>query len=596
MGKYRDKIETITSNKELIAWIEEMAEMCKPDDVVWIDGSDEQKQALTKEALKTGELIELDQEKLPGCFLHRSAQNDVARTESLTFICTEEQVTAGPLNNWKHPNEAYEELGGYFDNSMKGRTMYLIPFSMGPLGSDFSKIGIQITDSIYVVLNMMTMTRAGKRALEILGDSDNFTKCLHGKSDLDIEKRRICHFPEDNTIWSVGSGYGGNALLGKKCLSLRIASHMASKEGWMAEHMLIMGIESPEGEIHYIAAAFPSACGKTNLAMLVPPTNYKGYKIWTVGDDICWMRIGKDGRLWAINPEAGFFGVAPGTSNKTNPNAMESVQKNSIFTNVVLSDDNTVWWEGIGHEIKGGTDWKGERWTPDSNEPGAHPNSRFTAPIHQAPSFSEEWGNPKGVPISAILFGGRRAKLDPLVYESFNWQHGTFIGATLASEKTAAAEGKIGEARRDPMAMLPFCGYHMGDYFQHWLNMGKNLENAPKIFHVNWFRTDEKGDFMWPGFGENLRVLKWVIDRSEGRVDAVKTPIGFLPNPESIDLNGLDIGKEQLNELLKVDKEDWIKEVGEQKEFFKKFDKIPKEIIEENKGLEERLNLWKGTS
>lgn len=584
------------SNKAVQKWVEEMAKLTKPDNIVWIDGSEEEKERLEKEALETGEIIQLNQEKLPGCFLHRTAVNDVARVEGRTFICTRRKEDAGPTNNWMDPAEAYEKLGKIFDGSMKGRTMYVIPYLMGPAGSPFSKVGVELTDSIYVVLNMRIMTRMGKVAMDHLGDSDDFVKGLHSKANLDPENRYICHFPEDNTIWSVNSGYGGNVLLGKKCFALRIASYMGKQEGWMAEHMLILGIEDPKGNVSYIAAAFPSACGKTNLAMLIPPEVYakQGYKVWTVGDDIAWMRIGEDGRLWAINPEAGFFGVAPGTSMKSNPNAMKTVQKNTIFTNVVLTPDNTVWWEGMGVEPPAhGIDWKGNPWTPDSGEKGAHPNSRFTAPACQCPSISPEWENPKGVPISAILFGGRRAKVAPLVYQSFDWEHGVFMGATMGSETTAAAMGAVGVVRRDPMAMLPFCGYHMGDYFAHWLEMGKKIPNPPKIFNVNWFRTDENGNFIWPGFGENFRVLKWILDRCEGKVDAVESPIGYLPNIDDIDLTGIEdeVSKETLAELLSIDKEAWREEINSQNEFFAKFDRLPEEIRKQQEALIKRLGL-----
>lgn len=581
------------TNKTVRQWVEEMAKLTKPDNIVWIDGSEKEKEELTKQALSTGELYELNQKELPGCYLHRTATNDVARVEHLTFICTSKKEDAGPTNNWMSPEEAYSKLGKLFDGSMKGRTMYVIPYLMGPAGSPFSKVGIELTDSIYVVLNMRIMTRMGKVAMDFLGDSDNFTKGLHSKGELDPEKRFICHFPEDNTIWSVGSGYGGNVLLGKKCLALRIASYLGKQEGWMAEHMLILGIEDPKGNVTYVAGAFPSMCGKTNLAMLIPPEEMKGYKAWTVGDDIAWMRIGEDGRLWAVNPEAGFFGVAPGTSMKSNPNALRTVKSNTIFTNVVLTPDNTVWWEGIGVEPpKTGIDWKGNPWTPESGEKGAHPNSRFTAPACQCPSISSEWENPEGVPISAILFGGRRAKVAPLVYQSFNWQHGVYVGATMASETTAAATGAVGVVRRDPMAMLPFCGYNMGDYFAHWLDMGKKIPKPPKIFNVNWFQTDENGKFIWPGYGENLRVLKWIISRCNDDADAVETPIGYLPKAEDIDITGLDnISRDTVKRLLNVDKDLWAEEVKDQAAFLEKFDRLPKEIKEENIALAKRLGL-----
>jgi phosphoenolpyruvate carboxykinase (GTP) len=474
---------------------------------------------------------------------------------------------------------------------MKGRTMYVIPFVMGPMGSLYSKVGIQLTDSVYVVLNMGVMTRMGKVALDRLKDSNDFTRCLHGKADLNIQRRFICHFPEDNTIWSVGSAYGGNALLGKKCLALRIGSYLGKKQGWMAEHMLIVGIEDPAGKVTYVTAAFPSQCGKTNLAMLVPPDSMKGYRLWTVGDDIAWLNVGPDGRLWAINPEAGFFGVAPGTSFKSNPNALKTIQKNTFYTNVLRKPDGTVWWEGMdGEPPSEGIDWKGEYWTPAKGEKGAHPNSRFTAPACQCPSISPEWENPQGVPISAIIFGGRRAKIAPLFYEAFNWEHGVFVGATMASETTAAATGQIGIVRRDPMAMLPFCGYNMADYFRHWLQMGKKLTHLPKIFHVNWFRTDEQRKFMWPGFGENLRVLRWIIDRCDGQGKAVKTPIGFVPTPEAIDLTGLNLTRETLQSLLEIHPEDWKQELQDIHAFFEKIgDRLPKALREEAQSLENQL-------
>jgi phosphoenolpyruvate carboxykinase (GTP) len=581
------------SNKAVQAWVGEMAKLTKPDKIVWIDGSEAEKERLTKEAFATGELIELNQEKLPGCVLHRTAENDVARVEHLTFICTKEKREAGPTNNWMESSEAYAKLEKLFDGSMKGRTMYVVPYLMGTPGSPFTKVGIEITDSIYVVLNMRIMTRMGKVAMKHLGDGDDFNRGLHSKGDLNPERRYICHFPEDNTIWSFGSGYGGNVLLGKKCLALRIASYLGRHEGWMAEHMLIVGIQDPKGNISYIAGAFPSACGKTNLAMLIPPKELKDYKVWTVGDDIAWLRIGEDGRLWAINPEAGFFGVAPGTNAKSNPNALATVQKDTIFTNVVLTKEKTVWWEGMGVEPPTeGLDWKGNPWTPESGKKGAHPNSRFTAPARQCPSISPEWENPKGVPISAIIFGGRRAKVAPLVYESFDWQHGVFVGATMASETTAAATGAVGVIRRDPMAMLPFCGYNMADYFQHWLDMGKKIPNPPKIFNVNWFRTDEDGHFIWPGFGDNLRVLNWIINRCQEQIEATESPIGYLPKANDIDTSGLDLTAETMEELLSIDQEAWVEEWNSQAEFLKQFgDDLPKEIREEHEKLGKRLGI-----
>ena len=573
-------------------WVEQMAKMTQPDSIVWIDGSEEERERLTKQAVSTGEMMELNSEKLPGCLYHRTAENDVARVEHLTFICTSKKEDAGPTNNWMEKSAAYAKLGTLFAGCMKGRTMYVIPYIMGPAFSEFSKVGIEITDSIYVVLNMRIMTRMGKVAMDMLGDSPNFVKGLHSKGELDPEKRFICHFPEDNAIWSIGSGYGGNVLLGKKCFALRIASWLGRKEGWMAEHMLILGVEDPSGKIQYVSAAFPSACGKTNLAMLIPPEKYreKGYKVWTVGDDIAWLRIGPDGRLWAVNPESGFFGVAPGTSMKSNPNALLTCQKNTIFTNVALTPEKTVWWEGMGvpapaHAI----DWKGNEWTPDMGTKAAHPNSRFTAPANQCPCISKEWENPAGVPITAMIFGGRRAKVAPLVYQSFSWEHGVFVGATMASETTAAATGAVGVVRRDPMAMLPFCGYNMGEYFQHWLEMGKKIPNPPKIFNVNRFRVDEEGHFIWPGFGDNLRVLLWILARCNNEVDAVESPIGYLPKPEDIDLEGTEITQDVLKGLLSIDKEAWTQEVEDQKTHLERFEKLPKELWEQYNALAARI-------
>ena len=588
-----------TNHKELLKWIFDMAKMCNPDKIVWIDGSEKQKEQLKKEAIQTGELIELNQEKLPGCVYHRTAVNDVARTEHLTFICTDKKEEAGPNNNWMPPQEAYKKAADIFKDSMQGRTMYVIPFSMGPVESEFSKTGIELTDSIYVVLNMLIMTQAGDKVLKALGSEGEFTKCIHGKAERDINKRLILHFPQDNAIWSVGSGYGGNVLLGKKCLSLRIASYMGRFEGWFAEHMLIIGIEDSSGKTTYIAAAFPSACGKTNLAMLVPPQSLakKGYKIWTVGDDIAWMRVKEDGSLWAINPETGFFGVLPGTNSKTNYNAMQTIKKNTIYTNVLLKDDKTVWWEdGDGPIPKSGTDWTGKPWKPGMKDEngkiinGANPNSRFTAPIKQCPSASPFINDPEGVPISAIIFGGRRASLAPLVYQSFNWQHGVFTGSIMASEITAAQYGAQGKVRRDPMAMLPFCGYNMAQYFEHWLKTGKKIKNQPKIFHVNWFRTDNQGKFIWPGFSDNLRVLEWIIDRCNEKVGAVETPIGYIPSQADIDLDGLDINSRDIEELLKVNNDEWLGEAESIKEFYSQFgDDLPQELNSELEKLVKRL-------
>lgn len=583
--------QPLTNHKGVISWVDKIAKLTNPDAVFWIDGSEEEKRSLTAEALTTGELLELNQEKLPGCVFHRTAQNDVARTEHLTFICTTKKEDAGPTNNWMSPSEGYRKLGDIFFGSMKGRNMYVIPFIMGIPGSPFNKIGVELTDSIYVVLNMRIMTRMGNIAWKELGTNCEFTKGLHGKADLNLDRRFICHFPEDNAIWSVGSGYGGNVLLGKKCLSLRIASYLAKNEGWLAEHMFIMGVQNPKGEIAYIGGAFPSACGKTNLAMLVPPESMPGYKIWTVGDDIAWLRIGKDGRLWAINPEYGFFGVAPGTNYKSNPNAMETIKKNTIFTNVLLKPDKTVWWEGMDGPVPDeGIDWKGNAWTKNSPEPGANPNSRFTTPAGQCPVISPHWEDPTGVPISAFLFGGRRARTIPLVYQAFNWKHGVYMGATMASERTAAQYGKQGEVRRDPMAMIPFCGYNMADYFGHWLSMGEKIPNPPKIFNVNWFRLDDNGKFQWPGYGENLRVIKWIIDRCFDRTEAKETPIGYVPNQKDIDIQGLDIANDTLSEILTVDKNEWMEEIKGHKEFFEQFgSRLPSRIWDEYKALEKRL-------
>ena len=579
----------VTSNKHVLSWIDEMAALTCPDKIVWITGEEAQLEALREEACASGELLKLNQDKLPGCYLHRTRQNDVARVEDRTFICTSVKEDAGPTNNWCAPAEMYEKLYNIARGTYQGRTMYIIPFSMGPIGSPLDNAGIEITDSIYVVLNMAIMTRVGTKVLEVLGDSNDWVRGLHAKCDVDPENRYICQFPEDNTIISVNSAYGGNVLLGKKCFALRIASYQGWKEGWMAEHMLILGLENPKGEVKYIAAAFPSACGKTNLAMLIPPKylQEKGYKVWTVGDDIAWMRIGADGRLYAINPENGFFGVAPGTNEKSNFNALESTKKNTIFTNVALDlNDNTVWWEGLNKNLpENAIDWKGNPWNSskfnkeDKSTCAAHPNSRFTAPAVNCPCISEEFDKGAGVPISAIVFGGRRAKLAPLVYQSKDWKNGVFVGATMASETTAAAAGAVGVVRHDPMAMLPFCGYNMGDYFQHWLDMGEKLgDKAPKIFNVNWFRTDDEGNFVWPGFGDNMRVLNWIVDRCEGKADAAETAIGYIPRPEDIDLTDLDMDIEVLKSILTVDKDAWNEYAADVEEYFKKFDRLPAEL------------------
>ena len=590
----------MTENKYVKEWVAEMAELTAPDAVVWITGEEEQTEKLRKQAMSTGEIIQLNQEKLPGCYLHRTAINDVARVENRTFIVTTKREDAGPTNNWMSPDECKAKLIPLYRGSMRGRTMYVIPYSMGVIGSDFSKIGIELTDSIYVVLNMLIMTRAGKACLDQLGDSPEFIKGLHSKATLDEENRYIVHFPEENTIWSVNSGYGGNVLLGKKCFALRIASYLGRKEGWMAEHMLILGVEYPNGETKYVAAAFPSACGKTNLAMLIPPELFKkqGYKVWCVGDDIAWIRVGKDGRLYAVNPENGFFGVAPGTNEKSNPNALATTKRDTIFTNVVHNlDDNTVWWEGLDNNPpKNAIDWKGNKWDytkfdkKDKSTYGAHPNSRFTAKAINCPCISPEFNSTTGVPLDAIIFGGRRAKTAPLVYESRSWQHGTFVGSIMASETTAAAAGAVGVVRRDPMAMLPFCGYNMGDYFAHWIEMSQKDTQHPKIFHVNWFRTDDEGNFIWPGFGDNLRVLLWILDRCAGKADAVDSAIGYLPKPEDINVEGLDISLDTMKELLTVDNASWIADLDSIKEFYAKIgDTMPKELLDELAVLEANL-------
>lgn len=591
----------MTTNKKVLQFVDEAVALAKPDKVVWIDGSEAQLEALRKEAIASGEMIKLNDEKLPGCLYHRTKPNDVARVEGRTFICSRRKEDAGPTNNWMDPEEMYKKLKAIAKDSMIGRTMYVIPFSMGAVNSPFAKIGIETTDSIYVVLNMAIMTRIGQKVLDRLGDSEDVVRGFHAKCNVDENERYIVQFPEDNAIWSVNSAYGGNVLLGKKCFALRIASYQGKNEGWMAEHMLILGVEKPNGETKYVTAAFPSACGKTNLAMLIPPEVYtkKGYRVYTVGDDIAWLRVGADGRLYAINPEAGFFGVAPGTNEKSNPNALASTRKNTIFTNVAINpEDNTVWWEGLTKTPPARLiDWKGNPWTPDMKDAdgkpvkAAHPNSRFTAPAINCPCISSEFEAPNGVPISAIIFGGRRAATTPLVYQSRSWDNGVFVGSIMASETTAAAAGAVGVVRRDPMAMLPFCGYHMGDYFQHWIDMGKKIKVQPKIFNVNWFRTDSEGHFIWPGFGDNMRVLDWILKRCEETVDADETAIGYVPKPEDINLDGCGVDKETLKGLLNVDTETWKKEAEGIKEFYKKFgDKLPKELNDELAALESRLN------
>ncbi len=585
----------MTKNASILKWVEEKKNWLQPDEVMWIDGSEAQLEMLRAQACQTGELIKLNEEKLPGCYLHRSNPNDVARVEGRTFICSEKEEDAGPTNNWMAPDKAYALLDDITKGAYHGRTMYVIPYAMGAIGSPFAKYGIEITDSIYVVVSMAIMTRMGEAVFDALGDSEDWIRGLHCKCDIDAEKRYICHFPQDNTIISVNSGYGGNVLLGKKCFALRIASNLGRQEGWLAEHMLILGVEYPNGEKKYVAAAFPSACGKTNLAMLIPPELYreKGYKIWCVGDDIAWMRIGPDGRLWAVNPENGFFGVAPGTNMKSNPNALISTKKNTIFTNVVHNlDDNTVWWEGMDkNPPKNAENWKGEKWDCTDGSKGAHPNSRFTAPAKNCPCVSPEFDSHTGVPISAIVFGGRRAKTAPLVYQSRDWNNGVFVGSIMASETTAAATGAVGVVRRDPMAMLPFCGYHMGDYWAHWLEMGEKLgDKAPKIFNVNWFRTDDEGHFIWPGFGDNLRVLEWILKRCEDKADAVETPIGFVPHAEDINIEGLEISLDTLKGLLDVDRDLWKSETEGITEFYAKFgDKLPAELRHQLDALKARL-------
>ena len=583
----------VTKNRAVLDWIDQQVRLTQPDRVIWIDGSEEQLEQLRQEGCATGELHKLNEEKLPGCYLHRSDPTDVARVESRTFICCKRQEDAGPTNNWMDPEEMYAKLHKLYDGSMKGCTMYVIPYCMGVVGSPFAKYGIELTDSIYVVLNMAIMTRVGEKVIPYL--DENFIKGLHACADLDPEERYIVQFPEDNVIMSINSGYGGNVLQGKKCFALRIASNLGRQEGWLAEHMLILGVQNPEGEIRYITGAFPSACGKTNLAMLIPPEGYQknGWKCWCVGDDIAWLRRGPDGRLWAVNPEKGFFGVAPGTNADSNPNALATTQKGTIFTNVALNlDDNTVWWEKLDkHPPEHALDWMGNPWSPKTaTGPAAHPNSRFTAPAENCPCISPEFNNPNGVPISAIIFGGRRAKTAPLVYQSRDWKHGVFVGSIMGSEKTAAAEGTVGETRRDPMAMLPFCGYHMADYWQHWLDMEEKIPNPPKIFNVNWFRTNDQGEFIWPGFGENLRVLEWILKRCFDEVDARETEIGYLPKVEDINLDGIEVDQETLAGLLSVDRELWRKETKGVEEFYQQFgDKLPQVLREELTALEERL-------
>jgi len=574
----------------LESWVEESARLTKPLKIVWCDGSQAENERLTQEMLRDGTYIELNQRTYPRCYLHRSNPNDVARTEGVTFICTRKKDDAGPTNNWMAPDAARQQVQPLFDGAMKGRTLYVVPYILGPATSPYSKVGVEITDSAYVVANMYIMSRIGKVALDRLGSSTDFVPGLHSLGDVDPKRRFILQFPEEKLIWSIGSGYGGNALLGKKCFALRIGSWMAREQGWMAEHMLIIGLEDPSGKVTYMAAAFPSACGKTNLAMMVSALENQGYRVWTVGDDIAWMHVAADGSLRAINPETGFFGVAPGTNAKTNPNVMKALQHDSIFTNVGLTPSREPWWEGMDSSpLDGMIDWKGQPWSPGKG-PAAQPNSRYTVPAKQSPSISPHWEDPAGVPISALIFGGRRARVAPLVYESFNWQHGVFVGATMASETTVAITDSLGVTRRDPMAMLPFCGYNMADYFAHWLAMGPRLKKQPKIFNVNWFRKDSSGKFLWPGYGDNVRVLKWMLDRIEGRADAAETPIGFVPTPESLTLDGLSISRPALEELLRVDPADWVAEEESTGKFFEKFGaRLPAEIRKEHAALADRL-------
>jgi phosphoenolpyruvate carboxykinase (GTP) len=582
----------ITTNPIVRGWIDDMIKLCQPGQIYWCDGSKEERQALLAEAVRAGILLPLNQQKLPGCYYHRSNPNDVARVEQSTYICTIDQEEVGPTNNWMAPKEMYAKLRGLVQGSMKERTMYVVPYLMGPPGSPLTKVGIELTDSIYVALSMGTMTRMGAVAWQELGEGEEFNRGLHCMLDVNPDRRFIAHFPQDNTVISVGSNYGGNVLLGKKCLALRIGSYLGRQEGWFAEHMLIMGLESPEGEKTFVAAAFPSACGKTNFAMLIPPERFKGWKVWTVGDDIAWMKPGPDGRLYAINPEAGYFGVVPGTNYKSNPNAMETISHDTIYTNVALTPDLDVWWEGKdGPPPSECLDWKGNKWTPASKEKAAHPNSRFTAPMTNNPMLAPEANDPNGVPISAIVFGGRRSDTMPLIYQAFNWVHGVYIGATMGSEMTAAAVGGAGQVRRDPMAMLPFAGYHMGDYFRHWINMHRLIKHPPRIFHVNWFRKSADGKFLWPGFGENMRVLKWIVDRCHGRTDAMETALGWVPAPGSFDLEGLaGFGPEQFEQVQAIIDEEWYKELMMQDELFMKlYSHLPKELVFQRELLKARL-------
>jgi phosphoenolpyruvate carboxykinase (GTP) len=582
----------MTASPAVTAWVDECARLAKPDRVVWLDGSETEFRGLLAEAVRTGQFLPLHPDRHPGSYLHRSHPSDTARTEHCTYVCTRAREDAGPTNNWMAPAEAYAKLHALFDGAMRGRTMYVVPFLMGQPGSPFALVGVELTDSLYVAINMRVMTRMGQVAWDHLGSSDRFVKGLHSIGTLDAAHRYICHFPEDRAIYSINSGYGGNALLGKKCLALRLGSWLGYREGWLAEHMLILGVEDPAGRVTYVAGAFPSACGKTNLAMLTPEGPFAGYKVWCVGDDIAWLRPGPDGRLYAVNPEAGFFGVAPGTNWQTNPTMMATISRNALFTNVALLPDGTVWWEGLEApaDPAGMVDWQGRPWRPGSAAKAAHPNSRLTVPVTQCPMLSPKWHDPSGVPLSAILFGARRSATMPLVFEAFNWAHGVYLGATLASETTAAATGQVGVIRTDPMAMLPFCGYHMGDYFAHWLRMGSRLAQPPKLFRVNWFLKDGKGRFVWPGFGENMRVLKWIVDRCQGTAGAVPTPIGLMPESGQFPLQGLSLDPEAVRRLFAVDRDGWLADLQQQEEFLRRLgDRLPPSLREEQHALRARL-------